>query len=75
MLLNSELITKLTKKEGFHLSNVTSNFSLFLIASKFQTDNKTIFVVLDTLYEAQKCYDKLINMLNPDDVLFYPSDE
>ena len=75
MILNTELIDKITKKEGFKISNVTPNFSIFLIASKFQMENKTIFVVLDTLYEAQKYYDKLINMLDPDDVLFYPSDE
>ncbi len=75
MILTTELIDKITKKEGFKISNVTSNFSIFLIASKFQMENKTIFVVLDTLYEAQKYYDKLINMLDQDDVLFYPSDE
>ena len=75
MILDNELLNKYTKKEGFSLSNVTNNLALFLIASKFQKENKSIFIVLDTLYEAQKYYDKLINMLNMDDVLFYPSDE
>lgn len=75
MILNLENIDKLTKNDGFILSNVTNNFNIFLIASKFQKENKTIFVVLDTLYNAQQYYDKLINMLNTDDVLFYPSDE
>ena len=75
MILELENINKLTKNEGFTLSNVTTNFNIFLIASKFQKESKTIFVVLDTLYEAQQYYDKLINMLSPEEVLFYPSDE
>ena len=75
MILDLEIIDKYTKNEGFTLSNSTTNFNIFLIASKFQKESKTIFVVLDTLYEAQQYYDKLINMLNTDDVLFYPSDE
>ena len=75
MILDLEIIDKYTKNEGFTLSNSTTNFNIFLIASKFQKESKTIFVVLDTLYEAQQYYDKLINMLNTEDVLFYPSDE
>ena len=42
MILEMELINKITKKEGFKISNVTPNFSIFLIASKFQKENKTI---------------------------------
>ena len=75
MILNVENLTKLYKKDGFRLSNMTTNATIFHIASEFQTLNKTIFIVLDTLYEAQKYYDKLINMLGIDNVLFYPSDE
>ena len=75
MILELDNINKLTKNDGFTLSNVTTNFNIFLIASKFQKENKTIFVVLDTLYEAQQYYDKLINMLSTEEVLFYPSDE
>ncbi|MCR5308093.1 MAG: hypothetical protein K6E24_03770, partial [bacterium] len=75
MILNVENLNKYTKKDGFRISNMTSNASIFTIASMFQMNNDNIFVVLDTLYEAQKFYDKLINMLGLDDVLFYPSDE
>ncbi|MBP5445580.1 MAG: transcription-repair coupling factor [Acholeplasmatales bacterium] len=75
MILELENVEKYTKNSGFTLCNLTTNFEVFLIASKFQKENKTIFVILDTLYEAQKYYDKLINMLGVDDVLFYPSDE
>ena len=75
MILNVDNLTKLYKKDGFRLSNMTTNATIFHIASEFQSINKTIFIVLDTLYEAQKYYDKLINMLGIDNVLFYPSDE
>jgi len=75
MILNVENLTKVYKKDDFRLTNMTFNASIFHIASEFQSTNKTIFVVLDTLYEAQKYYDKLINMLDLDSVLFYPSDE
>lgn len=75
MILNMDILDKYTKKDGFILSNTTNNFNIFLISSMFQKENNTIFVVLDTLYEAQQYYDKLINMLDVNSVLFYPSDE
>lgn len=36
MILDLELIDKYTKNDGFTLSNSTTNFNIFLIASKFQ---------------------------------------
>ena len=75
MIISVENFKKYYKKDGFTLSNMTSNASISFIASNFQEENKTIFVVLDTLYEAQKYYDKLINMFSVDEVLFYPADE
>ena len=75
MILNVENLNKYMNKDGYTLNNMTSNATIFYIASIFQKQDKSIFIVLDSLYEAQKVYDKLINMLNIDDVLFYPSDE
>lgn len=75
MILDFEEMLKYYKKNSYNMANITENAAIFLIASDYQINHKNIFVVLDTLYEAQKYYDKLINMLSEDDVLFYPADE
>ncbi|MDD3383332.1 MAG: transcription-repair coupling factor [Bacilli bacterium] len=47
-----------------------------VIASAFAHGDKTIVVVKNSLYAAQRLYDRLINLLNNDDsCLFFPSDE
>ncbi len=46
-----------------------------LIASDFYKNDNTIFVILPSLYLAQKYYDMLSNMNISNDVLFFPSDE
>ncbi|MDR2828267.1 MAG: transcription-repair coupling factor [Acholeplasmatales bacterium] len=41
----------------------------------YYKENKTIFLVLPNLFEAQKYYDNLVNIVSPDIVLFYPGDQ
>ncbi len=54
-------------------SNFSSN--IMLLALDFYANDKSLFVVLPDLYEAQKYYDELINIIDENDVLFYPADE
>ena len=57
------------------ISNSNKNFNIYQIASDYLKNNRMIFVVLPTLFDAQKYYDALINLLNEDSVLFYPVDD
>ena len=54
----------------------TDGYNQMLIISDFYANNKSIFVVLPTLYSAQKYYDVISQSVSDsDDVLFFPADE
>jgi len=46
-----------------------------VIASAFARSDKTMVIVKNSLYAAQRLYDRIINLLNSDACLFFPSDE
>lgn len=58
-----------------YLKNQNINFMIEMIKSDFIQNHKTIFAILPTLYEAERVYESLINDLDDDKVLFFPSDE
>lgn len=49
-------------------------FNLLMIKNSFVSKNKTVFVVLPNLFEAQKYYDLLSSYLGEESVLLYPVD-
>jgi len=57
----------------FKYSNDTYN--AYLIYHDYKVHQKTVFVVTPNLYEAQKYYDMLNQMVSEDVVLFYPADQ
>ena len=57
------------------ISNNNTNFNIYQIASDYLKNNRMIFVVLPTLFDAQNYYDKLSNILDSEAVLFYPVDD
>ena len=57
------------------ISNSNKNFNSYLISSDYLKNNRMIFVVLPTLFDAQNYYDMLSNLLEGDTVLFYPVDD
>ena len=57
------------------ISNSNKNFNSYLISSDYLKNNRMIFVVLPTLFDAQNYYDMLSNLLEEDKVLFYPVDD
>lgn len=62
------------QKEGF-FKHLNPSFAQMLMATDFNTNHENIIIVLPNLYEAQKYYDALSQMLGSDDVLFYPADQ
>ena len=63
---------KIKPGEKFKLSNIY--FNMLMIKNSFVSKNKTVFVVLPNLYEAQKYYDNLSMLIGENKVLFYPTD-
>lgn len=68
-------VKRIIDANQIRLGNSCDGFNIMLIASDFYKSNKTIFVCLPTLYQAQKYYDQLASFINEEDVLFFPADE
>lgn len=68
-----QTIKKTSQKVFFQSS--TDPFNAYVIAADYQKKPTTIFVVTANLYEAQKYYDMLTQLLDEDQVLFYPVDQ
>jgi transcription-repair coupling factor (superfamily II helicase) len=68
----TKIDTKLDSKGVYY--NSCNAYNYYLISSRFLKINKTIFVVLPNLYEAQKYYDAISKIVDPNKVLFYPID-
>src|SRR3989339_708845 len=71
---NMTNIIKTTSKTMFFKSS-TDTYNAYLAAVDFQENQNTVFVVTSNLYEAQKYYDMLSQILDAEDVLFYPADQ
>lgn len=74
-LSNSFKINEALSDDTLRISKSNKNFNIYEIASDYLKNNRMIFVVLPTLNEAQSYYDSLSNLINSDDVLFYPVDD
>ena len=57
----------------FKSSNDTYN--AYVIASDYISSKQSVFVVTPNLYEAQKYYDTLSQIIDSEKVLFYPADQ
>ena len=66
---------KIIDNDNVHIKNSNTDFIISAVVSDFVKNNKNIFLILPNLYEAQKTYDKLTNILNEEYVLFFPGDE
>ena len=68
-------VSNILNKDKIRLADSCDEYNQMLIASDFYTSNKSIFVCLPNLYQAQKYYDSLVGFMNEEDVLFFPADE
>lgn len=62
------------QRDPLFFKSSTLDYNAEMIALDFETNNETIFVVLPSLFDAQKYYDILQAKLG-EKVLFYPTDE
>lgn len=73
--LYQKLNNIIASNEKIFLKNQNINFMIEMIKADFIQNHKTIFAILPTLYEAERVYEALINDLEDENVLFFPSDE
>ena len=71
----SKQIADILKQDNIRISCNNKNYNIYQIASDYLKNNRMIFVVLPTLFDAQNYYDALINLVCEDDVLFFPVDD
>lgn len=74
-LIDNPKIKTILGNLKYKISKSCDEFNMMLIASDFYSSNKSLFIVLPTLYQAQKYYDSLSNYMDEADVLFFPADE
>jgi transcription-repair coupling factor (superfamily II helicase) len=74
-LKNNKYFKEIVNSSKYNIKSGSTDFLLSSAIIDFKTNNKTTFVILPNLYEAQKAYDKLTSILNDEEVLFYPGDE
>ena len=74
-LFQNKEIVKLIKKgeKRINISNIT--LEAIAISSAFLADKKTIVIVKNNLYAAQRLFERISNFANKDDCLLFPVDE
>lgn len=80
MIGHIEKYTKLNelikpKQKTVYYDGSTEAYNCYMVAMDFMKNQKTVFVVTPNLYEAQKYYDRLSQIVDREDVLFYPADQ
>lgn len=73
-LLSQFYTTKINLEEQETITTINSEIDANIIVNSFFSTKKTIFCVLPNLNLAQRFYDLLTTITDPDNVLFYPSD-
>ena len=71
----NSLINKVLNSKEKHFKNSNIVFNVHLIKSDFEKGDQTLFIVLPNLYEAQRYYDYLNEIIDNEKVLFYPVDQ
>lgn len=73
LLKNEDAIKNFKYPNNFTCSD--ENSEAILIATSFLASNKTIVIIKNSLYSAQRLYDRIATLLNSDNIYLYPTDE
>ncbi len=74
-LANLSPFKEIIEADFIKVAKTNIDINILLIILDFYKNNKSIFVVLPTISEAQNYYDNLVKYLPFDKVLFFPADE
>jgi transcription-repair coupling factor (superfamily II helicase) len=73
--LFKELNDKYKEFDEIHITNTNDSISLFAILEVFNNVDHSILLVAPNIYNAQKVFDKLSNILESPNLGFFPQDE
>ena len=73
--LMNEIIDTIKKKQSVYINNTNEDNSLILLLEYFAKVNNTIFLVTPNLYKAQLLFDKLCQVVDSEQICFFPQDE
>ena len=76
--MNDSISSKLLDKDlhyPIYLKNQNMNFMITHAVCNFLKSDKSMLCVLPTLYEAERAYSMASQMLDENNVLFFPADE
>ena len=73
LLKNEEVIKKFKYPNIINSSDETNE--ALLISSSFLASNKCFVIIKNSLYNAQRLYDRLSTFLNNEEIYLYPTDE
>jgi len=76
---NQPFFKKITKdfknKEELHITNTNDSISLLTVLNAFENVDNSILLVTPNIFNAQRVFDKLSNILPADNLGFFPQDE
>lgn len=73
--LMAEIEKTIFKHESVYINNTNEENALLVMLSYFYNHDETIFLVTPNLYKAQLLYDKLSQVMDKEDLCFFPQDE
>ncbi len=69
------IIEKYNNNDETHITNTNPSISLLTILNLFEEVNHSILVVTPNIFNAQKVFDQLSNVLDTENLGFFPQDE
>ena len=78
-LSNKDFFKKINDRfelnDEVHLTNTNDSISVFTVLNLFNTVNHSILIVTPNIFKAQKVYEQLSNILDQNNIGFFPQDE
>ena len=68
-------MTKYRKNDEIHITDTNDSISIFSILEIYNEVDHNVLIVAPNIFHAQKVFDKLSNILEPDNLGFFPQDE
>lgn len=70
-----KLLNEYNNNEEIKITNTNDNVSILILVHLFKNTNKDMVLVTPNLFKAQKLYDQLSEVMNTDEISFFPQDE
>lgn len=73
--LMKDLTASIRKNNHVYINNTNEENALLVLMQYYLSHDETVFVVTPNIYKAQLMYDKLSQVLDAEEVCFFPQDE